>query len=103
MGLFFDTFLTGWNQGRKRARRESYRMSDKSKIPVKLVKPSTGRVVELLVTESNEQFAKLYMSQLTAYAEELERNGAQYEVIGNKVRIEFTSGGMAEIVRQQWR
>ena len=89
MGNLFDAFST--------------RRRDKSRIPVKLVEPSSGRIVELQVTENNERFAKMYMSQLTAYAECLEQNGAKWKVTGNTIRIEFTDGDMAENVRQQWR
>lgn len=103
MGSLFDAFSTGWKQGRERARNESYRMRDKNKIPVKLVEPSSGRIVELQVTENDERFAKMYMSQLTAYAECLEQNGVKWKVTGNTIRIEFTDGDMAETVRQQWR
>ena len=103
MGSLFDAISTGWNQSRERARNEAYRRQDKNRIPVKLVEPSSGRIVELQVTENNERFAKVYMSQLTAYAECLEQNGAKWKVKGNTIRIEFTDDDMAENVRQQWR
>ena len=59
--------------------------------------------MELQVTENDERFAKMYMSQLTTYAGCLEQNGAKWKVTGNIIRIEFTDGHMAENVRQQWR
>ena len=98
MGSFFDAFSTGLKQGRDRARN-----GDRIKIPVKLVEPSSGRIVELEVTENKERFAKMYMSQLTAYAECFEQNGAKWRVTGNTIRIEFADGDMAETVRQKWR
>ena len=103
MGSLFDAFSTGWKQGRERARNEAYRSRDKNTIPVKLVEPSSGRIVEIQVTENDERYAKMYMSQLTAYAECLEQNGAKWKVTGNTLRIEFTDGDMAENVRQMWR
>lgn len=103
MGSFFDAFSTGWNKGRERAHNKAYRRQDKKQIPVKLVEPSSGRIVELEVTENDERFSKIYMSQLTAYAECLEQDGAKWKVIGNTIRIELTDGDMAEIVRQKWR
>ena len=78
-------------------------MQDKNKIPVKLVEPSSGRIVELQVTESNERFAKMYMSLLTAYAECLEQNGVKWKVTGNTLCMVFSNSDMAQTVRQQWR
>ena len=80
-----------------------FRRQSESKTPVKLIEPSSGRIVEFQVTENDERFAKIYMSQLTAYAECLKQNVAKWEVKGNTIRIEFTDGDMAENVRQQWK
>lgn len=97
-----DSLFNDWNQDRERVRNEAYRRRNTT-IPVKLVKPSSGRIVELQVTENNEGYAKMYMSQLTAYAECLEKNGAKWKVTGNTICIEFTDGDIAETIRQQWK
>lgn len=70
---------------------------------VKLVEPSIGRIVKLEVTEQNDCVAKMYMDQLTTYAEALEQYGAQWTVKGKTIEIVFTDGNMAENVRQTWR
>ncbi len=70
MGIF-DSFSKGFNEGRERARR------DTTNFPVKLVEPSTGRIVEIEVTEQNENVAQMYLSQLETYAEGL---GVQWNI-----------------------
>lgn len=70
---------------------------------VKLVEPSIGRIVKLEVTEPNDCVAKMYMDQLTTYAEGLEQFEAQWTVKGKTIEIVFTDGNMAENVRQTWR
>ena len=103
MGDFFKAFSTGWNEGTERARNESYRRQDKTKIPVKLVEPSTGRIVKLEVTEQNDRVAQMYMDQLTTYAEGLKQFGADCTVEGKTIQIVFADGNMAEKARQGWR
>ena len=77
---------------------------DKNEIPVKLVEPSSGRIVELQMTETDERFAKYYMDVLITYAKCLETFGAKWQVIENTtIRIEFTEGVMAEVARKGWR
>jgi len=102
MGNFFDAFSTGLDQGRERARNESYQRRDKNNAPVKLIEPSAGRIVELQVTEQNDRFAKMYMDLLNKYAESLEQYGVQWSVTGKKIRIVFLDGKMAENARQTW-
>lgn len=103
MGDFFDAFSTGWKQGRERTQNEAYRRRDKNNFPVKLIEPSTGRIVELEVTEKNDRVAQMYMDQLTTYAKGLEQYGAQWTVTGKTIRIVFADGNMAEHTRQTWR
>lgn len=103
MGKFFKAFLTGFNEGRDRAKNESYRSQDKNNFPVKLIEPSTGRIVKLEVTEQNDIVAKMYMEQLTTYAQGMEQYGAQWTVTGKTIQIMFEDGNMAENARQTWR
>lgn len=103
MGDFFKAFLTGWNEGRDRARNESYRVQDKNKFPVKLIEPSTGRIVKLEVTEENDRVAQMYMDQLTTYAEGLKQYGAQWTVTGKTIQIVFDDDNKAENARRTWR
>lgn len=102
MGIF-DSFSKGFNQGRERARNEAYRRRKPNNLPVKLVEPSVGRIVELQVTEPNDCVAKLYMDQLTTYAEGLEQFGVQWEVTDKTIRLTFTNGDMAENARKNWK
>ena len=103
MGVFFKAFLTGFNEGRDRARSESYRRQDKHKIPVKLIEPSAGRIMKLEVTEPNDRVAQMYMDHLTTYAEGMEQFGVQWTVTGKTIQIVFDDGNMAENARQTWR
>lgn len=101
---FFDSFFNGdFNEGRERAYNESYLKNNKTTIPVKLIEPSTGRVLELEVTEKNDRFAKMYIDMLTTYAEGLEQYGVKWTVTGNKINIVFADAYMAESSRQAWR
>ena len=99
MGIF-DSFFKGFNEGRERARREAYRRRD---FPVKLVEPSTGRIVELQVIEPDDAVAKMYMRQLEAYAKALEQYGVQRNINGKRIRLTFTDGNMAENARKTWK
>lgn len=103
MGDFFDAFLTGLKKGRERAQNEAYRRQDKNNFPVRLIEPSTGRVVELEVIEQNDRVAQMYMDQLKTYAECLEHYGVQWTFTGKKIRIVFNDDNMAENARQTWR
>lgn len=102
MGIF-DSFSKGFNEGRERARKEAYRRRDTTNFPVKLVEPSTGRIVELEVTEQNETVAQMYLSQLETYAEGLEQFGVQWNIKGKTIRLTFADGNMAENARKTWR
>lgn len=76
---------------------------EKFEIPVKLVEPSFGRVVELEVTEKDENKAKAYMNQLKKYAKFMQKFGAHYSIIAKKIQITFLSVDMAENTRQKWK
>ncbi len=103
MGNWFDTLFNVLKQDKECTRKEADWKKDKNGIPIKLVKPSEGRIVELKVTETDEKFAEIYMSHLMQFAEVYEQFGARWKVIkGNTIRIEFTDGDTAEIVRQQF-
>lgn len=80
-------------------RRKNY----SNKIPVKLVEPSTGRIVEFEVTDSDENTAKQYMSDLESYAKIITKYGAQYNITGKKIRIEYPHSDMADSSRQMWK
>lgn len=99
MGIF-DSFSKGFNEGRERARKEAYRRRD---FPVELVEPSTGRIVELKVIESNDTVAKMYMGQLEAYAKALEQYGVQCNINDKTIRLTFTDANMAENARKTWK
>lgn len=98
----FDSFIEGWNQGKKRAYDKSYRRRDKNNIPVKLVQPGSDRTIELVVTDKNEFMSKLYMDQLRDYAMTMERCGASWSATENSVKITFADDEMANIERQRW-
>lgn len=100
MGKFSDAFLTGWTQGRERAQNEAYQRRNKNDFPVKLIEPSTGRIVELEVTEQNDFVAQLYMKKVMAYAKGLEKCGTQWQITGRTIRIVFPNDIMAEDARQ---
>ena len=101
MGDFFKAVLAGWNEGKDRAIKGSYRRQDKNKIPVELVEPSTGRCVKFVVTEKNNRVAEMYMDQLITYAKGL--NAAGWIVEANTIKIVFADSSIAESVRQDWR
>ncbi len=102
MGIF-DSFLKGFNQGRERAHDEACLRRKPNNIPVKVIEPSVGKIVELQVTEQNDFVSKLYMDHLTTYAKCLEQFGVQWKVTGKTIRLTFTNGDMAENARQTWR
>lgn len=89
MDKLFDSFTRNENR--------------KTTLPVELVEPSTGRVIELKVTEEREFTANLYMDQLMTYAEDMAQYGAQCTTSCRTVRIEFPDENMAENARQLWR
>ncbi len=95
----FEAISEGWNQG-EGAQNEAYR---RRKIPVELVEPSSGRIVEFHVTETDERFVKMYMSQLTVYAECLEQNGVKWKTTENTILMDCTDNKVAENIRKQWR
>ena len=57
-----------------------YRRQDKPETPVKLIKPSVGRIMKLEVIEPNDYFAQFYMEQLKIYAENLKQIGADWKI-----------------------
>ena len=69
-------------------------------IPVKLIEKSSGRVVELEISEPRNLLAELYMDQLKTYAELIM---AEYTVSGKRIKMTFKDGDMAESVRQMWK
>lgn len=99
MGIF-DSFFKGFNEGRERVRKESYRQRD---FPVKLVEPSTGRIVELQVIEPNDAVSKMYMGQLKVYAKALEQFGVLWNINGKTIRLTFADANMAENARKTWK
>ncbi len=100
MGIF-DSFSKGFNEGRERARNKAYRRRNTT--PVKLVEPSTGRIVELEVTEQNENVVSMYLNQLKTYAKGLEQFGVQWDIKGKTIQLTFADGNMAENARETWR
>lgn len=103
MGDFLNAFKEGWNDGKERAKKGSYRRQDKINIPVKVIEPSEGRIVKLEVTETKECYAKIYMDQLIVYAESLEQCGVHWSVSDKIIQIAFPDGDMAEKARKLWR
>lgn len=97
---FFDSFSNGDFNSR---RNESYLKNTNTTIPVKIIEPSTGKILELEVTEKNDRVAKMYIDMLTTYAESLEQYGAKWTVTGNTLKIVFADDYMAENSRQIWR
>lgn len=79
-----------------------YRRQDKPEIPVKLIKPSVGRIVKIEVIEPNDYFAQFYMEQLKIYAENLKQIGADWKIEGKTIQIIFDDDDMAKIIRQIW-
>lgn len=98
----FNFFSKGFNEGRERARKEAYRRRD---IPVKLVEPSTGRIVELKVIEPNNVVAEMYMILLEKHAKDLEKFSVKYDINYNDKTIRFTypDGDLAESARKPWK
>ena len=94
-------FQKGFNEGRERARNKAYRRRNTT--PVKLVEPSTGRIVELEVTEQNENVVSMYLNQLKTYAKGLEQFGVQWDIKGKTIQLTFADGNMAENARETWR
>ncbi len=103
MGDFFKALSTGWNEGRERARNESYRSLDKKNFPVKLIEPSIGKTVKLELVEENERAAQMYMNLLTTCAKSLEQYGVQWMIEGKTIQFVFVDENMAENARQTWR
>lgn len=102
MGIF-DSFSKGFNEGRERARNESFRRNDLPTFPVKLIEPSAGLTVELQVTETDDDLAKMYMRQLKAYARAIEKNGVKWIVNGKTIRLTFSNVNLAKEVRNNWK
>ena len=105
MGNFLKSFLTFGNEVKECARNEAYLKREENNFPVKLIEPSTGRIVQLEVTEQKENIAKIYMNLLIKYAQTLEQDGAQWKVIngGKTIEIIFINDNMAENTRKFWR
>lgn len=106
MGIFSEAFMTGWKRGRNRAKNESYRrQEEKNRIPVKLVEPTTGKVVRLEVVEKNKELKKLYLEQLRNFAEGLVRQGveAKWSITDSTLEMVFADGHIAESVRDTWK
>lgn len=101
MGRFTNAFLAGWQKGKESARSRAY-LRQKGRMPVRLVEPSSGRVIVLRVTESDECFAGLYIDQLKSYAETF-GDEASFKVEGDIISLEFVNDDIAEIVRGCWR
>lgn len=106
MGIFSEAFMTGWKRGRNRAKNESYRrQEEKNRIPVKLVEPTTGKVVRLEVVEKNKELKKLYLEQLRNFAEGLVRQGVEvkWSITDSTLEMVFADEHIAESVRDTWK
>ena len=95
MGCFLDVFAKGSV--------EQFYGFDKVDVPIKLIEPSIGRIVELEVTEKDEHGAKLYMDMLIAYVKSIEQYGAKYVVMDSKIKITFEDGKIAQKARQTFK
>lgn len=100
MGNFFMAFKKGFNEGKNHAKSESYRRHDRPKIPIKLIEPSIGRIVQIEVIEQNNRLFQMYMAMLIRYAEGLKKFGTDWTVEGKIIQIIFADVDMAESVRQ---
>lgn len=76
---------------------------DADKIPAKLVEPSSGKTVEFEITEDVEHFKEQYLSQLTPHKESLAKYGITWNVTGSRIRFEFPSESVAQLVRQKYK
>lgn len=101
MGILREVFLKGFSEGRQRAKDQSYR--NRHDLPVKLVEPSVGRIVELELIEQDDRFTDMYMDLLKTYAESLETLGAKWSVTDKTLKIMFDDGSVAEATRQAWK
>ena len=71
---------------------------------IKLIEPSIGRIVELEVIDEKNMDDEIYLAILKWYLDGLVNYmGAKYTITGNKIRIEFSDGDIAEIVRDAWK
>lgn len=100
MGMF-NSIRESFNAGKERARNESYRRKDLKKIdiPIKLVEPSEGKILELYVTDTNAIFVRHCMSHLETYAKALHAN---YTISGNHITLELPED-IAKEQRLKWR
>mgnify|MGYP003249750387 CR=1 FL=1 len=103
MGIL-ASFSEGFRRGAERARQNSYRRRKMGKVPLKLVEPSRGRVIEFQLQEQNDALAQIYMKELKQYMQEtFEKCGAQVKASGKNIRITFNDVGMAEKIRRELR
>ncbi len=101
MGIF-DSIAKSFNEGRQKARDEAYRRNE-FKFPIELVEPSSGRIVELRVTEEREHLSKMYIEQITTYAQGLAASqGLKWDVNGKTVKLIFSDGDSAQKTREFW-
>ena len=104
---FFNRLKENFNEGRKRAKNNSYRRRKSLKneeFPVKLVEPSMGNIVKLYIDKRNEEL-DLYMSVLEDWATELQKKSPKdikYERNG-QFFIMYLPEEEAERQRNIWR
>ncbi len=95
MEKIFAAFLKGMEEGRHKVRKTT------NNSHFKLVESSTtGRIVELEVTEQNETVAKMYLSQLETYLQGLRNLGVQWNIKGRRIQISFPNVDMAEYLKE---
>ena len=78
-------------------------IGENDNVPVKLLEPSEGEIVELKLTEQNEITATLYMAQLEQYAKYLEKLGVQTEIRSKSIIFTCPTDEIAEEIREVWR
>lgn len=73
------------------------------KVPIKLVKPSMGKIMKLQVVAEDIQVVEMYMSQLEIYAKGLQKlyPTTTYEISGDSVILELPEE-VAELQRSLW-
>ena len=80
---------------------ENFPSRENNEYPFILVEPSTGRIVEIEVTEKDETAANILVMILKGFIELYEKHfGASSTIDGRKFRIEFPDVEKAEMVRQ---
>ena len=103
MGWLYNAFKKGWNHGKEQAKEEAVERRNGENVPVRLVEPSFGKVVELQVTEANESYVNMYLGLITEFAKGLEQFGVKWFVSEKIVHMDFPDNELAQNVRESWK